>query len=595
MVMSLLFGRAGAAAETTAAGPQREVLVLYTTSRDSRIAVIGEREFPRLMGAGLNGALDYYSEFIDQGRFAESSYQEAFREFLLVKYKRTRFDVIISMNDSSTAFVTRFRDELFPGVPLVFFSESDSPSRPQNATGVIGALDLVGSADLAITLQPDLRHLFVITGSSPADREYEREARVQLLGLSPRIDVQYMAGLPTSDLLDRVARLPARSAIYYVLVNRDATGESFQPLQYLDRLVVKANAPIYSWVDSTIGQGIVGGALKNQARQTELLSRLALRVLGGEHPDDIPVTMADLAVRQVDWRQLGRWNIPETRVPPGTIVRFKLPTLWDRYAAVIVGMAVLFLAQTILIGALLVQRARRRRAEERLRAHDSELRASYARIHDLGGRLLTAQETERSRIARELHDDVSQQLALLEMDLEILGTSTPEHRDRLGEPLSRTRELARTIHDLSHRLHPARLRLVGLIPAIDGLRQELSRPDVTITLTHHGVPRSLPPELTLCLFRIVQEAVQNALKYSRASAISVHLQGDQDGLELTVADDGRGFDVQQAWGTGLGLVSMSERLEAFRGRLAVQSAPGHGTRVHGRVPLTMSNQTEVAS
>jgi signal transduction histidine kinase len=116
-----------------------------------------------------------------------------------------------------------------------------------------------------------------------------------------------------------------------------------------------------------------------------------------------------------------------------------------------------------------------------------------------------------------------------------------------------------------------------------------------ITLTHHDVPRALPPELTLCLFRVVQEAVQNALKYSHASAITIHLQGDQRVLELTIADDGRGFDVQQAWGTGLGLVSMSERLDAFRGQFAVKSAPGRGTQVHGRVPLTIISQAGVAS
>jgi signal transduction histidine kinase len=571
------------------------VLVLYGTARDSRIAIIGEREFPRLLGAGLSGALDYYSEFIDQGRFAEAEYQEAFRDFLVVKYERLRFDLIISMTDIATEFVLRYRDDLFPGTPLVFFSESTQPVRASDTTGVIGGLDLGGSADLATELQPDLRHLFVVTGSSPGDRVYEREARTQLEPLRKSVDVQYLSGLRTADLLARLSTLPDHSAVYYILVNSDGTGENFQPLQYLDRIVAASNAPTYCWVDSAMDRGIVGGALKNQSRETELLARLALRVLRGEPAGSIPVMTADLSVRQVDWRQLRRWNIPESRVPPGTIVRFRLPTMWDRYAGYIVGAVVLLIAQTVLIGALLVQRARRRHAEGQIRSREAELLSSYDRIRDLGGRLLTAQETERSRIARELHDDVSQQLALLEMDLELLRSSNPDHDTQMSEPLTRTREIARSVHDLSHQLHPARLRLVGLVPAIDGLRQELSRPDLPITLTHDHVPRALPREVTLCVFRVVQEALQNALKYSAASELAVHLRGGDQALEITVSDNGRGFDVQKAWGSGLGLVSMSERLDAFGGQLDVRSFPGEGTRVRATVPFaTAERSPEVA-
>jgi signal transduction histidine kinase len=140
------------------------------------------------------------------------------------------------------------------------------------------------------------------------------------------------------------------------------------------------------------------------------------------------------------------------------------------------------------------------------------------------------------------------------------------------------------------------LRLVGLLAAIDGLRQELSRPGLPIALTHDLVPRTLPPDLTLCAFRVVQEALQNALKYSGATEIAVDLRGGDQALEITVSDDGRGFDVHDAWGSGLGLISMSERLDAFGGRLDVTSAPGEGTRVRAVVPVTHAARShEVAS
>ena len=144
-------------------------------------------------------------------------------------------------------------------------------------------------------------------------------------------------------------------------------------------------------------------------------------MLRGEPADSIPTSSPSLNVSQVDWRQLRRWGISEARVPAGTLVRFREPSAWDRYRIYILGAVAVLLAQTALIAGLLVQRARRRQAEEQVRGSQAELRTSYERIRDLGARLLNAQETERSRIARELHDDISQQLALLEIDLELLS------------------------------------------------------------------------------------------------------------------------------------------------------------------------------
>ncbi len=163
------------------------------------------------------------------------------------------------------------------------------------------------------------------------------------------------------------------------------------------------------------------------------------------------------------------------------------------------------------------------------------------------------------------------------------------------EALSRAHAIARSVHDLSHRLHPAKLRLIGLVPALNGLQRELSRSDVAVTFTHDNVPARLSPDLTLCLFRIVQEALQNALKYSRAAHVSVHLGGGPEGLALTIVDDGVGFDVNAAWGTGLGLMSMRERLEAIGGTLEIRSAPGIGTRLEIRTPLPAAEGTETVA
>jgi signal transduction histidine kinase len=574
------------AATASAAERQMRALVLYSTRPDAQIAVIGERDLPRILADGLEGKLDYYSEFIDRARFPDAQYKEAFRGFLRSKYKNVHFNVIIVMQDLALEFVGDTRNELFPDTPLVFFATSAATRRIANSTGVVAELDFRGTLQLAAALQPEAKRIAVVVGADAGSAEYERAARRQFSGFEQRFSIEYLTGLRTEALRARLAELPAHSFVYYLVVNRAGGGESVHPIEYLEDLSAVSRAPIYCWVDSAMDHGIVGGSLKSQTAETEAVARLALRVLQGERADDIPVTTADLNIRQVDWRQLRRWNISEARVPAGTLILFREPTVWGRYRSYLLGTVVLLLAQSALIAALLVQRRRRRQAEEQVRSGQVALQTSYGRIRDLGGRLLSAQETERSRIARELHDDISQQVALLSIDLEILKNSTRSDGEFLAnEALTRAQDIARSVHDLSHRLHPARLRLIGLVAAINGLQHELSTPDVTITFTHRDVPPVLPEEITLCIFRVVQEALQNALKYSRAGNISVHLAGESQKLLLAVADDGVGFDVDAAWGSGLGLISMSERLESIDATMTIRSTPGAGACLDVAVPL----------
>ncbi len=384
--------------------------------------------------------------------------------------------------------------------------------------------------------------------------------------------------------------------VYYLVVSRDGTGQNFHPLEYLDRVTAIANAPVYSWVDSAMDHGIVGGSLKSQTVETQAIGELALRVLRGERADSIPISSRDLNVRQVDWRQLQRWGISESRIPAGVTIRFREPTVWDRYRVYILAAVGLLLVQSGLIAGLLIQRARRQRAETGLQASQAELRSSYERIRDLGSRLLNAQETERAHIARELHDDISQQASLLVIDLALLrGGAEPQMKTMTDEALSRAEGIVKSVHDLSHRLHPAKLRLIGLVPALRDLQRELSQVDIPITFTYDQVPTSLPREVTLCLFRVAQEGLHNALKYSHARGIAVRLKGSATELTLTIADDGVGFDVGSALGKGLGLISMTERLEAIGATLEIRSWPGSGTTLEVRVPLSVVKDTHTVA
>jgi signal transduction histidine kinase len=578
------------ASNAWAGGRQRQVLVLYSTRRDAQIVAVGERELPRILDTELREPLDYYSEYIDRARFQDPEYRDAIRDFLRLKYRDHHFDVVIAMQDIALEFASGSREVLFPNTPVVFFSAAPIVERVENSTGVVAGLKLNGTIALATALQPDVHNVFVVSGAARDDKAYEDLARSQFHQFESTLAFTYLSGLKTSELQTRLASLPPHSMVYYLVVDQDGAGENVHPLEYLDRVVAAANAPVYSWVDSAMDHGIVGGSLKDQTAQTRFVAELALRVLRGEPADSIPPTSPNLNVDQVDWRQLRKWGISEALVPKDTLVKFRNPSTWDRYRNYILSALVLLVAQSALIAGLLLHRAQRRRAEEQVRSGQVELQESYARIRDLGGRLLNAQEGERARIARELHDDIGQQIALLAIDLELLGASNPN--PLAVDALSRAQGVARSVHDLSHRLHPAKLRLIGLVPALTGLQHEPSHSGIPTTFTHDNVPRSLPPDVTLCLFRIVQEALQNATKYSGAHMVSVHLSGTPDGLVLTVEDDGRGFDVETAWGTGLGLMSMSERVEVVGGTLQVRSQPGAGTRLEVKVPLKPATDAE---
>jgi len=211
-------------------------------------------------------------------------------------------------------------------------------------------------------------------------------------------------------------------------------------------------------------------------------------------------------------------------------------------------------------------------------------------LTSIGRRLIEAHEEERTRIGRELHDDINQRLAFMSVELDqwLKGHhSNAPVRELIRHTQERITELARDVQSLSHRLHSSKLEYLGLARAASSFCRELSvQSKVEIAFTHDSVPLTLPKEISLCVFRVLQEALQNAVKYSGVADFSVDLRGSSDSIELIVRDTGRGFDPAEAFNRqGLGLISMRERLQMVHGELSIRSTPGSGTTVRARVPL----------
>jgi PAS domain S-box-containing protein len=233
--------------------------------------------------------------------------------------------------------------------------------------------------------------------------------------------------------------------------------------------------------------------------------------------------------------------------------------------------------------------------------HDiTERRLAEENLADLSRKLLEAQEQERSRIGRELHDDINQRLALLSVEIQRVTEVSPvtyaELRSRMDELGKRTSEISAGVQSLSHELHSSKLEYLGLVSAMRGFCKEFGeKHKVEVAFASEGMPAIVPPEVSLCLFRVMQEGLHNALKHSGVRLFEVKMQGSHTEIHLTVRDSGVGFDSELIKDTpGLGLVSMQERVRLVKGTISITSKLQSGTEINVRVPLQAGAQMEQA-
>lgn len=234
----------------------------------------------------------------------------------------------------------------------------------------------------------------------------------------------------------------------------------------------------------------------------------------------------------------------------------------------------------------------RKRAEAAVKSAYAALQRNREELRALAVRLLTAQEEERRRLSRELHDDMSQKLALLVVEIETLAQSLPlspfELLDQLRSFRDRAVKLSDDVRNLAHRLHPTILEDLGLAAATRSYVKDFAaREGIHARLTQKRLPQTLPREVSACLYRVIQESLRNAAKHARTLRVSVTLTGTEGGISLSVRDWGVGFDpeVSKAQHGGLGVIGMKERVRLVDGTFSIRSNPGRGTRVMVRVPL----------
>jgi signal transduction histidine kinase len=570
-LLAVLVVHAGAAAAADAG-----VLIIHSNQRAQPATVIIGDALENVVQDGLGASVYIFREYLDSEWVSTEAYADTQADFLRQKYSGRNIRVIVVEANPALRFALKFRDRMFPGVPVVHVAigtdQLEGLSLPADFVGKPIDLDPTETLRFALRLQPRAERIVIVTGAAPRDRIWEERARKAVARLEGHPEVEYLAGLPTAAVAQRLGALSKDTIVFtpgYVL---DGAGHVSTPRQAAELIGSASAAPAYGPFDTFIGTGIVGGYMAPFDDQGTQAGALVVRLLNGTPPTAIARSNF-VNVPVVDWRALRRWRIDEHLLPAATDVRFREPAIWEKYYIEISLVVAVLVIQTAMIASLLVERRRRRSAED----------ASSA----FAGHMLTAHEDERRRLARDLHDDVTQRLARLAIDAGTMERATDAGAATARGVREELVRLSEDVHDLSYRLHPSVLDDLGLA---EGLRAECGRvsrqASIPVNVDIDGVPARLPRESSLCLFRVAQEALRNVVRHAQASAITVSLSGQRRGLQLMVRDDGRGIEARRDdRPPSLGQMSMRERVRLVGGRFSIESAPGKGTTVTAWVPL----------
>ena len=589
----------------------RRVLVLFTLEKGHPAHDLTEQGIRE--GFSSNPVFDVvlYIEYLDSSRFPDPSHAAMRAQYLRHKYAGMKLDAIIAVYPSAVEFVLGDGRAAFPGVPVVACevpgAYGETLERSPSRSGVTGEITVENAGDVletALRMRPGTRRVALIGGVARTDRYSQEVARKGLERFAGRLELIDLTMLSMDETLTRVASLPPDTIVLYGSILRDGAGRNFVPRLALLLVSRASNAPVFGLYDSYMGYGIVGGHLVSFERSGRNAAGLALRILSGEWPGAIPFVRKQGYVDLYDGRELARWKIPDSTVPAGSTILYREPSLWETHRQAILAVVAALSLQSILIIALLLQRSRRRRAElalldrtgeldlanRRLRTEASELertrtflQASQEKFRRLAGSLLTSQEAERGKVARELHDDVSQRLAGIAIETGMLDREAEDfgaaQKEKLKGVVKEMMRLSGDVHLLSRRLHPSALEDLGLAEAMRSECARFSRQQgIAVSCEAENIPGNLSGDVKLCLYRVLQEGLRNVAKHSGATEARVRLAGDDGVLRFELKDNGDGFSPDsEGRQHGLGLISMRERVHLAGGRFSLESKPGDGT------------------
>jgi signal transduction histidine kinase len=346
--------------------------------------------------------LDITEHSLVTARSPDEDPEVPFVEYLRALFAKRSPDIIVSIGAPAAAFVQRHRQQLFATTPMVFTAVDQRrvqySSLTANDTVVALRINYLAAIENILQVLPDTKNVTVVVGTSPIERFWKDAIAKEAAPLANRIKLSWTDELSFEELLRQASALPPQTAIFWELMIVDAAGVVHEGGTPLTRLHAIANAPIFSYDESFFGNEIVGGPLLLVADSGRQTAAVAIRILSGEKPSEIKVPVVQFASPMFDWRQMQRWGISESRLPLGSKIYFRDPTLWEQYQWQIVLIASVILVQAALIVGLLYEHRRRQIAE----AHSLQRVNELARMN----RFATAGELSAS-IAHEVRQPLS--------------------------------------------------------------------------------------------------------------------------------------------------------------------------------------------
>jgi signal transduction histidine kinase/ABC-type uncharacterized transport system substrate-binding protein len=328
------------------------------------------------VNASATSPVTIYVENLDLSRFPGLEYEQSLRAHLEVKYRNIPVGIVVTVGPVALGYALRWRDELWPGIPIVFAFVDEATiaglNLPDNVTGQITRLRLQDMVAVARVVVRGLRRVAII-GDRFETQAVFRHFKDELPAVAAELEVIDLTGLPMAELRKRVAALPNDAAILYTALFSDGAKVYRRPADALAMIAEVANRPIVISIETFLDRGGIGGYFTLPAIIGKEAAALALRILDGESPASIPITTGDSVRPIFDWRQMQRWGVSEGDLPPGSEIRNRVLTIWEAYPSEIAAIAVMVFLQSGLIGTLLYERRRRRRAEVEGRQRMAEL------------------------------------------------------------------------------------------------------------------------------------------------------------------------------------------------------------------------------
>lgn len=527
-----------------------------------------------------------------------------FIDYLTALYSEHPPDIVIAIGAPASNFVQHNRQRLFIRIPLILSAVEQRrvqlSNLPDNETFIAVSHDFHLSFETILRVLPETKRIVVVNGTSPNEKFWLGELRKDAAALNKKVDFIWTDDIPFQQFLEESETLPANTAIFWHLMNVDAAGISYEGNNALRQLHEVSNAPIFSYDDGFFGNDIVGGPMYSVLEISRLTAAVAVRILNGERPRDIRPAAIKYADPKFDWREMQRWGIRESNLPPGSKILFREPAIWEKYSVSLSLITIVILIQGGLISGLLRERHRRRLAEVESRQRLSEL-AHLNRYSTVGE--LTAS------ITHELNQPLGSILTNAETAELMLNSSSPDlgelreiladiRRDdqRASEVIRRLRSVLRKTPfemkciDLNETVR----QVIGLVTTMARERNIILRCVTTsVDLTVRGDAVQLQ-QVVLNLIVNAVEAISAADSNEREVSVTTNLSDDI--AEISISDTGPGIaagDLQSVFdpffttkpqGMGMGLAIVRTIVVAHQGHVSAANLSSGGALFVVRLP-----------